>query len=175
MAKRRHDSTRTKGDALSRASSSSDDEEAEEVLVPLSTANILPLYMVARRDFKNQCKLPPWELSELTPSHLATLRESYNISNYIEMAPAGTNYANVYRPGYCTFHEYAFQIGYSLLLYPLAEELYRLYGGCPAQITPCALKVCRILTTYAVKAEKEVTVHHLLQMFGVRFMIGSML
>lgn len=129
--------------------------------------------MVAKKDFKNQCKLPLWELSELTPSHLATPRVSYDIPNYIEMAPAGTDCANVHRPEYCTFYEYAF--GSGIPINPLAEEFCRLYGACPAQLTPYMLKVCRILTTYAAKGEKEVTVHHLLQMFGVSFMRGSMI
>lgn len=107
--------------------------------------------------------------------HLAALGKSYNIPEYDKMAPAGTDYASVHMPGYCTLYEYAFRIRYSLPLNPLAEELCHLYGACLAQLTPYALKVCRIHTTYVAKAGKEVSVHHLLQMFSVSFMRGTML
>lgn len=111
----------------------------------------------------------------MTLPHLASLRETYDIPDHVDMVPAGQDYANVPRTRYCAFYEYAFRIGYTLPIYPLAEDLCRWYGACPAQLTPYALKVCRVVSVYATKARKEVTVHHLLQMFNVVFMRGSML
>lgn len=47
--------------------------------------------------------------------------------------------------------------------------------ACPAQLTPYTLKVCRVLTTHAEKAESVVTIYDLLQMFNASYLRGLML
>lgn len=177
MVKHRQSSKKTKGTAPSKVlpSPGGEEEEVEKSLVLLTVDNVLPKEMHIRRDFQMKGPSLPWEHSELLQPHLDSLRAAHNVPDHVEMAPAGTYYATVLRPGYCTFYEYPFFIGYSLPIYPLAEELCHFLNICPAQLTPYTLKVCRILTTYAARAECEVSVYHLLQLFSTGYLRGTML
>lgn len=175
--KRRQGSKTAKDTAPSRVppSSGGEEEEVEKPFVPLTVYNMLPKKILIRKDFQTKCPELPWEHIELLQSHLDDLRAASNIPDHVEMAPTWMDYANVHRPGYCTFYEYPFLIDYSLPIYLLAEELCRFYNVCPTQLTPYTLKVCRILTTYAAKDECEVSVHHLLHLFNTGYLRGTML
>lgn len=75
------------------------------------------------------------------------------------------------------FYEYPFQVGYSLSLSlpSLAEQFYRYYGICLAQLSPYIYKLFLMLIKFVELAGCEISIRHLLHLFAPRFQRGTMI
>lgn len=148
---------------------------AEEGNNPLTVEKLLPRHPLSRNNFlKDPPPTPNTVFFETKQVHLDALRIKYGIPAHVEMIPAGEDYVDVHKPGYCAFYEYPFVIGYTLPLFPLAEEFSRFYQVCPTQLSPYMLKVLLLLTKYVELAESSISIHHLLHLFAPGFLRGTM-